>query len=173
MVKTKLVKNKKFYKAMALLAEDPLVKVGVLQERGSEKEHEDSDGLTVAAVATFHEFGGELEDGTPNPPRRSFIQATARKYRQKINQAKVRILRQIHAGQISVEQGLGVLGEYITGLMKKEIRAGIAPPNAPATIAAKGSSTPLIDKGQLIGAIWYSVKMDGVAEGDDSIRVGE
>jgi hypothetical protein len=41
--------------------------------------------------------------------------------------------------------------------MKAYVRAGIDPGLAASTVAAKGSSTPLIDKGELLSSIDYEV----------------
>lgn len=41
---------------------------------------------------------------------------------------------------------------------KKYILGGNLAPNAPSTIARKGSSTPLVDTGSLLGSINYAVR---------------
>lgn len=61
-----------------------------------------------------------------------------------------------------IEQAAARVGNYGASEVKKGIISG-APggqkfvPNSPMTIARKGSSKPLIDKGDLIGSITYQV----------------
>ena len=49
----------------------------------------------------------------------------------------------------------GMLGR---DAVKNYIRQGIPPPNSPATVARKGSSTPLIDTGSMLNSITYEVR---------------
>ena len=49
----------------------------------------------------------------------------------------------------------GMLGR---DAVKKYIVDGIPPPNSPETVARKGSSTPLIDKGSMLNSITYEVR---------------
>lgn len=52
-----------------------------------------------------------------------------------------------------IETKLDFVGEFLAGKMKEKIMSRIPPPNAPSTIAAKGSSLPLFDTGEMVGAI--------------------
>lgn len=49
-------------------------------------------------------------------------------------------------------------GLYAASEVKKFMSGGVPPPNAPSTVAKKGSSTPLIDTGQLMNSITYEVR---------------
>ena len=49
------------------------------------------------------------------------------------------------------------LGELVKGEVQRRIAELKTPPNAPATIARKGSSNPLIDKGVLRASATYKV----------------
>jgi hypothetical protein len=52
-----------------------------------------------------------------------------------------------------------MLGQWGAAAVKRTITSGqVTPPDAPGTIARKGSSTPLIDEGQLVNAITYAVE---------------
>jgi phage gpG-like protein len=57
-------------------------------------------------------------------------------------------------------------GEYIAGKMVDKISSGLSPGLKPATIAAKGSSTPLIDTGELISQVTHKM------EGKDTVKIG-
>lgn len=130
------------------------VTIGVHEKEGSVKKESDGatkEPLKLVEVATFHEFG------TENITQRSFIRANDadnyRKYKQMIAEIKDKII----FNEFGIAQGLGLLGEAIRADIQRKIRSGISPALKPSTIARKGSSTPLIDTGQLINGITYKV----------------
>lgn len=107
--------------------------------------------MTVAEIATINEFGLGV-------PERSFIrdwydtnEATNRANLSKVAAAVLR-------GEYTPEAGLGRLGALFQGQIQARISGGIPPPNAASTIARKGSSTPLIDTGQLRSSILWRVE---------------
>ncbi len=122
------------------------VKVGIYGEEAS-KPH---GKLTNVEVAAVHEFGsGPI-------PERSFVRATVDGNRAEIEQIERRVVYGIIQGKVDAQTGLGILGESVVNMMKARIRAHIPPPLKPATIKRKGSSTPLIDTGQLINSIAWT-----------------
>jgi phage gpG-like protein len=137
-----------------LKTEHPHVVVGVTGDRGSAP-HRSGEGATVVDIAAVHEFG----DPSANIPERSFIRATvdaqAKKYRAYISKGIDQELAQtVRSGSVPTQSlTLKRVGLMVEGDIKKRIAQGIAPPNAPATIARKGSSKPLIDSGQLRASI--------------------
>jgi hypothetical protein len=135
---------------------DPHVLVGV-QGGEADATHEggdDKEPVTNADVASWNEFG------TPTIPARSFIRATVDIYEQKLQQRAVLLGRGVLFEAFTPNQALGLLGEEARGLMIERINAHIDPPNAPSTIARKGSSTPLIaHTGALKNSI--TLKVDG------------
>lgn len=60
-------------------------------------------------------------------------------------------------GKMSLEAALEMFGLIVQGGIQERITKGIAPPNAQSTIDKKGSSTPLIDKSQLLQSISFEV----------------
>lgn len=54
-----------------------------------------------------------------------------------------------------IENKLDTVGSFLAGKMVEKIMSRVPPPNAPSTIAAKGSSLPLVDTGEMMGAIDY------------------
>ena len=121
--------------------------VGILEKGGDDH----GNGLTVADVATFHEFG------TATIPERSFIRAW---YDESFtaNKAAMRaVLAGVTRGQYTLRQAFEQLGSLFVAQIQARIVAHIPPPLAESTIKAKGSSTPLIDTGQLKSSITYQV----------------
>ena len=48
---------------------------------------------------------------------------------------------------------LDTVGSFLAGKMVEKIMSRVPPPNAPSTIARKKSSLPLVDTGEMMGAI--------------------
>lgn len=108
--------------------------------------------LSLLEVAALHEFGGG------RTPQRSFIRATIDAQRSEIERLQQVLGMQVVAGKIDARQALDMLGQKVAAWCQARIAAGIAPPLKPATIARKGSSTPLVDTGQLKSAITWRVE---------------
>lgn len=117
-------------------------------------------GLTVAQIATVHEFGRTIATarGTIVIPARSFLRAGVDEYKQAIQKRATLLGTGVMLLQFTAFQALSLLGEYTVGVIKQRIADGILPPNAPSTIRRKRSSKPLIDTGQLRNAITYTVE---------------
>lgn len=113
-------------------------------------EHPSGD-ITVAGIGFVHEFG------SVTVPERSFIRSTIQKRKKDIISLQKKLLKKISNGQMEVKEGLELIGEFTSAAIKEKIIAIKSPPNTPATIAAKGSSNPLIDTGQLKNSITYKV----------------
>ena len=107
--------------------------------------------ITVAGIGYAHEFG------TATLPERSFMRSTIQEKKKDIIALQKKLLKQIVNGKIKVESGLGLLGEFMADAIRQKIVSISSPPNTPETIAAKGSSNPLIDTGQLKNSITYEV----------------
>ncbi len=105
-------------------------------------------------VATINEFGLGV-------PERSFIRDWADQNQAKNEERLKAIGIQVLKGSYTVDVGLGRLGALFQGEIQQRISSGIAPPNAPSTIARKESSTPLIDTGQLRSSILWKVTKVG------------
>ncbi len=110
-----------------------------------------SGDITVAGIGFAHEFG------TAVLPERSFMRSTIQSKKKDIILLQKKLLKQIVNGSMKVEAGLGLLGEFMADAITQKIVSIQTPPNTPETIAAKGSSNPLIDTGQLKNSITYSV----------------
>lgn len=128
-----------------------VVKVGI-QETAGAHQGEGDDSLSVADVGSFHEFG------TDTIPQRSFIRAPIQDNRADLQTIQRKLLREVMLGGKTTGEALALIGEKAQSDMIAAINAGIEPGLEPATIAAKGSSTPLIDSGQLKQSIRYKVE---------------
>lgn len=111
-----------------------------------------SGGLTVAEVATFHEFG------TGSIPARSFVRGWADE-KETENEEVIRAVAEgIVKGTFTTQQGLERIGTRFVASIQARIAGGIGPALAPSTVVAKGSSVPLIDTGQLRSSITFKVE---------------
>jgi len=105
------------------------------------------EGLTVGDIATFHEFG------TRTVPQRSFIRAWFDENQEFIAETLRKQFAPVAEGKRTPDVAAERCALAFEGGIKQRISRGIPPPNAPSTIAAKGSSKPLIDTGQLRNAV--------------------
>jgi hypothetical protein len=154
-----------------------LVTVGVHGEQGGENHLGEvgfaNDGalsssggaLTVADVGTFHEFGVspfQMRNGEMHPgiPQRSFIRAWFDESQPFIQETLSSQMKLVIAGKITAEVAGARIALAFEGSVKQRIAKGIGPPLAASTIAAKGSSKPLIDKGQLRAAVTGRGKLE-------------
>jgi hypothetical protein len=126
------------------------VDVGIFASDGAEAKKGSPD-LTLIEVAVFNEFGLGV-------PERSFIRGYVDEKENETKELVRKLAERILAGKMTKDQALDLLGLKVQGGMQKRIADGIEPANAPSTIARKGSSTPLIDTGQLRSSITYKVR---------------
>lgn len=118
------------------------ITVGLHSEEGAASA---KGGTTVAEIATINEFGL----GVPARP------AITGWFDEKTD--AVEVLREQVASGVLKGRPIGVsldrVAQAWAGEVQAKIAGGIPPPNAPSTIAKKGSSTPLIDTGQYRSSI--------------------
>jgi hypothetical protein len=158
-VPAKFVKNDRVWRELRkkleeLDAADAGVKVGVLS---SGPEREEGDGVSMVELAAIHEFGAPRA----GIPERSFIRRAMRENEGALARVMTRVARQIINDDLSIAEALEVLGHWGVSAIKATIKSGVTPELAPATIARKKSSKPLVDTGQLINAITFAIKGRG------------
>lgn len=141
-------------KARLSVVDQMHVKVGVLASKGGNAEHAD-DGITMIELAAIHEFGSPAA----NIPERSFIRRTFTFKRIQLDPLQRKLAKALVLGKITPIVAMNMLGQWAAAQVKRTITADepIPPPLKPATIAAKGSTRPLVDTGRLVGAISYEV----------------
>ena len=122
------------------------VKVGVM---GGET----NEGTAIVDYAVYNEFG------TSRIPPRPFMATTADNNREKVLAFAGALVGRMIDGHINSDTVLRNLGEFYQARIQETIRnaKSWAAPNAPSTIAMKGSSSPLIDSGRLLQSIRYEL----------------
>ncbi len=145
-------KGWKDIKSLAKRADRSYTKVGVQQgtthkntDPGSKSEQL-SDLVMIAAVNEFGTKDGKI-------PSRPALRLAVENNSKKIAKLSATVYSKTLDKSITLEQALSILGEFVTDAMKKSITDLKTPPNSPRTIAAKGSSNPLIDTGQYRNSI--------------------
>lgn len=104
-------------------------------------------GIDNVGLMVIHEFGvGRI-------PERAPLRTAFDKNRRKYERFLASGARLIASGKSSPKQIAGIVGELAVADVVNGINAGLPPPNAPSTIDRKGSSTPLVDTGQLKASI--------------------
>lgn len=165
-------------KIVKQLAINPEVKVGVLANEPEREPvlegHKDSDvdaafrkafgsgvnageELSNVAIACINEFGS----AKMGIPARPFIGTSGDHFKEAWLQLMEHTLGLVVDGKITPQQALEIVGQRASADMKKVLLTAMWPPNAPRTIAAKGSSRPLVDTRQLLNSISYAVKVGG------------
>lgn len=130
------------------------ITVGVHADDGAQGH---TEGMSVADIGSIHEFGAPAA----GIPARSFIRGWYDEKQDEIQAILRTELGQVVAGKRPLAQALERSALRLEGSVKERIRQHIPPPLAPATIARKGSSTPLVDRGQLRNAIRGRVSAGG------------
>jgi len=120
------------------------VKVGVLGEQADEQYE---DGADLIDIAIYNEFG------TRGTPARPFVRGAFDLRKDAIARTQERLWGLVLRGKLTARRALGLLGEQHQAQIQDYMTALDQPPNAPETIARKGSSNPLIDTGRLRGSI--------------------
>jgi len=128
---------------------NPVVAVGILGAAATQTE---KGGASLLEVGTWNEFG------TETIPARSFIRATLDQEETAAKDLIVKLTQAVIKGKMTKAQALQLLGVWAQGRVQARIASSIPPPNAPSTIRQKGSSTTLINTGQLRSAISYEVR---------------
>jgi len=134
------------------------VKVGILGQAAIEPV---DGGITMVELGTMHEFG--TADG--RIPERSYIRSTLNSGNDELKQICAKLASDIVNGRRNVDEALKILGEFGVAQVRGKItKTDIPPPLKPATIAAKGSSKPLVDTGALLNSISYELGTDDGSE---------
>lgn len=118
-----------------------------------------SDGAEYVMIAGVQEFGITIrkEKGSIVIPERSFLRTTFDDKNNKWFKFLKKQMEHVINGRINVQILCERLGAEMVGDIQEKLTEINSPPNAPATIAKKGSSNPLIDTGGLRQRITYKV----------------
>ena len=112
------------------------------------------DGTPVATVAAWNEFGTH-QGGREHTPERPFIRNAIESSKDGL---KMILKTTVNPRTMVVNRKTaGLLGEHMQGEIKRNITILRDPPNAPLTIARKGSSDPLLNTGDMRREVNYRV----------------
>ncbi len=106
---------------------------------------------SVGEIAAAHEFGLGV-------PERSWLRGWFDAHQAEIREDLAKVTRGVLLGRFTREQGLEILGVKYVGQIQARMATSIPPPNAPSTIARKGSSVTLIDTNQMRSAVTYMLE---------------
>lgn len=134
------------------------VKVGVLEKAGNHRGGDDD--VTVAQVAYWNEYG--TENAPPRPAFRLAMEQNNATITQALERATKVIVDSTTKSSTEnpksvAKKTMSQVGLLVQGMIQQSITDLKDPPNAPRTIAMKGSSNPLIDSGQYRKSITYAV----------------
>lgn len=133
-----------------------------------EKELKKLTGDSYALVG-IHESAGMIEDGTMTQAQLGAIQhfgtndghIPARPFLDvgvaSGNDEYLEIIKEGIAAGLTAKQIIDRVGASAAGMVRQYMTDLKDPPNAPSTIAKKGSANPLIDTGSLRGSITHTV----------------
>lgn len=117
---------------------------------------QDDDARSLVEIAATNEFGSD--DG--RVPSRPWLRTAFDRNRAKWKRGAARVPAAMTAGR-SGEVELRELGVVMAGDCRETLLDGPWAPNAPATIAAKGSDQPLVDTGRLVQSQRAAVEFQG------------
>ena len=116
-----------------------------------------ADGTSVAYVATIQEFGAPAV----NIPPRPFMRPTVTQQKDTWVKILAQDVPKVALGKMSAFDALDKVGIQAAADIQTTISTIYSPPNAPATIKAKGSSKPLIDTGYMYASVQNGVNKAG------------
>lgn len=117
-------------------------------------EYQDENGVDMCDIAVFNELG------TQDIPSRPFLRDSVDNNEAKINSFLKKRIKELSNGA-SADKILKEIGVFQKGLVQDEIANGSFEENAESTIRRKGSSTPLIDTGQMRQSVNFVIQKKG------------
>jgi hypothetical protein len=109
------------------------------------------DGTSVPMVAAIQEFGSPEKHIPPRPFFRRMIAEQSPGWGDTISKV-------VKGADYDTAVALGRMGEVIKGQLQQSIVNLTDPALMPATVAAKGSSKPLVDTGHMLNSVDYEVE---------------
>lgn len=109
-------------------------------------------GITIGELAAIHELGLGV-------PERSFLRSWLDENQDQMLADARAMMQRMVKGQVTRERALELLGvRWQSAIQRRILQGGITPELSEQTKKRKGSSTPLLDTGQLVSAITYVVE---------------
>lgn len=91
-------------------------------------------------------------------PARPFISAGIYEYLAEIWETMDELTDQVHMRKITTRQALNRMGAFIVHKIQQYMESGSHKANHPLTVKEKGHPNPLMDTGELIESLGYSVR---------------
>ena len=114
----------------------------------------EEDGTDICDIAAWNELG------TEHIPSRPFLRKSVDENEDEINEFIDHKASELMNGA-SAEQTLKDIGIFQKELIQDKIEEGDFVPNAESTIRKKGSTHPLIDKGNMKNSVNYWIRQKG------------
>lgn len=140
-------------KALKDFMTDKFVTIGIHEDAGA---HDDS-GISNAQLGAVMEFGTDNGNIPARPWLRPGVESGNEEY--------LKIITEGMEDQQPLGQSLEIVGLVAVGKVQQYMVDLRSPPNAPQTIARKGSSNPLIDTGSLRQSVTHKVTSEKPTEG--------
>lgn len=117
----------------------------------------------IARTLNYGRQAGTTAEGRSYPeiPARPFMKFAMEIWEREFPKILERLTPAYLRGTYSVDDVLKTLGERARNAVQKAIREGDYAPLSPRTIAAKGSSTPLIDNGTMVYSVTFEIRNGG------------
>ena len=130
------------------------VVVGITEDSNVARDH----GFTNAGLLYMHEQGVPSHNIPARPVLKPAIAQEDVKEQIEIMMRDAAVEALVHGDRDKAEKCFEKAGMLGRDACKNYITGGNLAANAPSTIAKKGSSTPLVDTGSLLGSISYAVR---------------
>lgn len=116
--------------------------------------------VTPRMRAYLHGQGLHLKSTTTHItiPERAFLRNGYDESKDEVIKKAEAVLGDVLGGTMSAEQLFELVGLLLKSKIQDYARELDSPPNHPYTVENKGSSNPLVDSGDMIGAIDYKVE---------------
>uniref|UniRef100_UPI004055FC5C hypothetical protein n=1 Tax=Acetatifactor sp. TaxID=1872090 RepID=UPI004055FC5C len=116
--------------------------------------------VTPKMRAYLHRTGLHLKNTTTQIviPERAFLRNGYDENKDEVLDSTQQLVGDVIGGTMSVNQFMELIGLILKGKIQDYARDLNSPANHPYTVENKGSSNPLVDTGDMIGAITYRVE---------------
>jgi len=113
------------------------------------------DGMPVAQVASWNEYGTSGQYPTPARP---FMRQTITQEKQNLSNGFAKGMNAVSVGKRTPKEVMQTLGNDLAGKMQSTILDGAFTPNTDSTAKAKGFNSPLRDSGLMSKSVIGVVK---------------
>lgn len=116
--------------------------------------------VTDKMRAYLHRQGLHLKASTEyiTIPERAFLRTGYDQGKDEVINMAESIMCDVLSGHMPLDMYLGLVGQWMVDHIRDYATSLDSPPNHPFTTERKGSSNPLVDTGDMIGAITYRVE---------------